>query len=441
MTYTASTSTPTFTLTNAAGCDSLVTLNLTINNSSTGTDIQTACNSYTWIDGVTHTASTSTPTFTLTNVAGCDSVVTLNLTINNSNTGTDTQTACDSYTWIDGITYTASTSTPTFTLTNVAGCDSIVTLNLTINNSTTATDIQAACDTYTWIDGITYTASTSTPTFTLTNAAGCDSVVTLNLTINNSNTGTDTQTACDSYTWIDGITYTASTSSPTFTLTNAAGCDSVITLSLTINNSSASSSAVTACDSYTWLQNNVTYTTSGAYTDTIANTVGCDSVISLQLTIDTVDLSITNINDSLVSNDANATTYQWVNCDSNNAIISGATNQGYQPTMSGNYAVILTKGACTDTSACENVIISNTTESKLNANFSLYPNPTRGTVYLELSNNLERGSIIQIYTLTGQLVKIVQVQRKKTIIDISSLERSVYFFNYGNTTKKIVLAN
>ena len=75
----------------------------------------------------------------------------------------------------------------------------------------------------------------------MTNAAGCDSIVTLNLTINNSNTGTDTQTACDTYTWIDGNTYTSSTSTPTFTLVNAAGCDSIVTLNLTINTISASS--------------------------------------------------------------------------------------------------------------------------------------------------------------------------------------------------------
>ena len=441
VTYTASTSTPTFTLTNVAGCDSVVTLNLTINNSNTGTDNQIACDSYTWIDGITYTASTSSPTFTLTNAAGCDSVVTLNLTINNSNIGTDTQIACDSYTWIDGITYTASTTSPTFTLTNVAGCDSVVTLNLTINNSNTGTDNQTACDSYTWIDGITYTASTTTPTFTLPNAVGCDSVITLNLTINNSSASSSAVTACDSYTWLqNNVTYTTS-GAYTDTIPNAAGCDSVITLNLTINNATASSSAVTSCDSYTWLQNNVTYTTSGAYTDTIPNAVGCDSVITLNLTVDTLDLSITNINDSLVSNDATSASYQWINCDSNNAIIAGATNQGYQPTMSGNYAVILTKGACIDTTACENVIISNTIESKLNANFSLYPNPTRGTVYLELSNNPERGSIIQIYTLTGQLVKEVNIQNKKTLIDISQLERSVYFFKYGNTTKKIVLTN
>lgn len=48
---------------------------------------------------------------------------------------------------------------------------------------------------------------------------------------------------------------------------------------------------------------------------------------------------------------------------------------------------------------------------------------------------------MQIYNLTGQLVKEVQFQNKKTLIDISSLEKSVYFFMCGNTTKKIVLTN
>ena len=59
----------------------------------------------------------NTATFTLTNEEGCDSVVTLDLTILN-NTGIDTQTHCDSYIWIDGNEYTSSNNTATFTLTN-----------------------------------------------------------------------------------------------------------------------------------------------------------------------------------------------------------------------------------------------------------------------------------------------------------------------------------
>jgi hypothetical protein len=100
-----------------------------------------------------------------------------------NNTGIDVISTCDSITWIDGVTYTSSNNTATYTLTNSAGCDSVVTLDLTINNSSLGTDIITACDSLTWIDGTTYTASNNTATYTLINAAGCDSVVTLDLTI------------------------------------------------------------------------------------------------------------------------------------------------------------------------------------------------------------------------------------------------------------------
>ena len=154
----------------------------------------------------------------LTTVNGCDSVAFLNLTINASNFGTDTQVHCDSFTWIDGITYTSSNNTATHTIVNAAGCDSIVTLDLTILNSTTGVDVQSHCDSYTWIDGITYTSSNNTATHTIVNAAGCDSVVTLDLTILNSTSGVDVQSHCDSYTWIDGNTYTNSNNTATVTL-------------------------------------------------------------------------------------------------------------------------------------------------------------------------------------------------------------------------------
>ena len=99
------------------------------------TDLIVKCDSYTWIDGNTYTASNNTASYTLTNSVGCDSILNLNLIINESSSGTDTQFATESYTWIDGETYTESNSTATFTLTNINNCDSIVTLDLTINSS------------------------------------------------------------------------------------------------------------------------------------------------------------------------------------------------------------------------------------------------------------------------------------------------------------------
>ena len=385
VTYTSSNNSATYTLTNAAGCDSVVTLNLTINSPTTGTDIQTACNSYTWIDGVTYTSSNNSATYSLTNAAGCDSVVTLNLTINSPTTGTDIQTACNSYTWIDGVTYTSSNNSATYSLTNAAGCDSVVTLNLTINSPTTGTDIQTACNSYTWIDGVTYTSSNNSATYTLTNAAGCDSVVTLNLTINSPTTGTDIQTACNSYTWIDGVTYTSSNNSATYTLTNAVGCDSVVTLNLTINSPTTGTDIQTACNSYTWIDG-VTYTSSNnSATYTLTNAAGCDSVVTLNLTIESIDDSVV-LSALTIYALPGYDSYQWYECTSNGyMMMSNETNDSISITANGDYAVVINNNNCSDTSDC--VTVNNIgLREETQATFRIYPNPTQGKVKVERDN-------------------------------------------------------
>ena len=149
---------------------------------------------------------------------------------------------------------------------------------------TTTTDVQQACDAYTWIDGVTYSESNNTASLTLPNSEGCDSTIVLDLTINNSISQTDVQQACDSYTWTDGVTYTESNSTATQLFTTSTGCDSTITLSLTLNTSSSSELFETALDSYTL--NGTTYNSSGVYMQVITNEAGCDSTIILNLTID-----------------------------------------------------------------------------------------------------------------------------------------------------------
>ena len=155
---------------------------------SSSTIIENGCATYTVPSGDETYTTNGSYMDTILNVAGCDSVITINLTIINPTTGTDVQTACGSYTWIDGTTYSSSNNTATSTIAGGAanGCDSIVTLDLTINNAATGTDVQTACGSYTWIDGIDYSSSNNTATSTIAGGAanGCDSIVTLDLTIN-----------------------------------------------------------------------------------------------------------------------------------------------------------------------------------------------------------------------------------------------------------------
>ena len=265
------------TFTAANGCDSVVTLNLTINQPVASTFSATVCVSYTWNDSVYTQSGVYTQTFTAAN--GCDSVVTLNLTVNQPVASAFSATACSSYTWNDSVYTQSGDYTQTFTAAN--GCDSVVTLNLTINQPVTSAFSATACSSYTWNDSVYTQSGDYTQTFTAAN--GCDSVVTLNLTINQPVASTFSATACDSYTWNDSVYTQSGDYTQTFTAAN--GCDSVVTLNLTVRMATAYTDVQEACSSFTWIDG-ITYTESNhTATVTLENAAGCDSVVTLDLTI------------------------------------------------------------------------------------------------------------------------------------------------------------
>lgn len=88
-------------------------------------------------------------------------------------------------------------------------------------------------------------------------------------------------TACETYTW-NNKTYTEN-GKYTYTTTNKAGCDSIATLELTINKQVTKNESKTECAPYAW--NGMSLTQSGEYTWTGKTTVGCDSIVKLNLTI------------------------------------------------------------------------------------------------------------------------------------------------------------
>jgi hypothetical protein len=221
---------------------------------------------------------------------------------------------------------------------------------VTVNYSSTGTDVQEHCVNYTWIDGNTYTASNNVATFVLTNAAGCDSVVTLNLTINLPDATTDTQTACDSYTWSDGNTYTVSNNTATQTLVNMAGCDSVVTLNLTITATPVAGAV-----------NNGDGTLSATGTGT----------------------------------------YQWMDCGTNTPV-PGATAAAFTPTANGDYAVIVTNGNCDDTSACVNYNSVGLNEHNSQV-IQVYPNPTNGILNINLGQESDNAHVV-ITNVLGEQV-------------------------------------
>jgi gliding motility-associated-like protein len=262
------------TMSSIIGCDSIVTLNLTIYNSTTSFDTVSVCNSYLWNGTLYETSGNYIDT--MMNNVGCDSVMYLNLTVN-STSSLNVLTVCDSISW-NGNVYD-STGLYIDTIPNSVLCDSVITLDLIVNFSSNSQNMVTVCDSINW-NGIKYDSS-GIYIDTLTNLVGCDSIVILDLTVNYTTFVSDTLYACDSLVWNGNVYDTNGVY--TDTLLSSVGCDSIVTIDLIVNSSSSSSNSITVCDSLIW--HGLTLTTSGIYDTILTNVAGCDSFTQIYLTI------------------------------------------------------------------------------------------------------------------------------------------------------------
>ena len=280
---------------NRYGCDSTIIVNFHVNHSTETIDTREECDSFVWIDGNTYTESNNEATYTYIAENGCDSVVRLNLTI----TRVEYElyaSDCEEYIWVWGYGHATAYSTTgdyTRTFTAANGCDSVVTLHFTkLGNYIYDTIYICNNESYSWINGRTYTiddlgqwSSGISDSYTYTNSYGCDSTINLRLFFKSDDV-VDTHRACESYTWIDGNTYTESNNTATLTYTNQYGCDSVVHLNLTIGHPDNAVHEVTASEcSYYRMSNGEYFTESGDYLRTIPSSCGCDSTVMLHLTI------------------------------------------------------------------------------------------------------------------------------------------------------------
>ncbi|MBP5650580.1 MAG: T9SS type A sorting domain-containing protein [Bacteroidales bacterium] len=293
----------THSFTSSIGCDSVVTVNLTVNKSTEKEFSETTCDSYQWNNETYTTSGDYVQHFNTVN--GCDSMVTLHLTVNASAQEEFSEIACNEYIW-NNETYTTSGDYEQHFLTS-KGCDSTVTLHLTVNYSNAATLSDNVCA------GTRYQANGFDTLFNVAgnytlvrhdlNQAGCDSTTTLTLTVNPIYNRDVTLTICETalpYTWND-ITYPAATASGdyehTFSSHTAAGCDSIVTLHLTISHQYVTPLTADICEGQTYSLGNRILDQSGIYYDTLQASNLCDSIIKLTLTVH--ELDTTNLSASI----------------------------------------------------------------------------------------------------------------------------------------------
>ncbi|MFY8033091.1 MAG: hypothetical protein ACOVMN_01145, partial [Flexibacteraceae bacterium] len=169
--------------------------------------------------------------------------------------------------------------------TNLFGCDSTVNLQLNVNGISATIIQQRICQGESVeFDGNTY-STTGNYIAMRTNAVGCDSIVQLSLTVNNPSSRDISASICEGTTYNFNGSILSAQGIYRDTLTNAVGCDSVVTLTLNVRPTSSSNISGSICAGTTYNFNGSILSAQGIYRDTLINSVGCDSIITLTLNV------------------------------------------------------------------------------------------------------------------------------------------------------------
>lgn len=321
------------------------------------------------------------------------------------------------------------------------GCDSVVVTNFSfygISNDTTLTNICMG-DSAT-IDGVNYFSSAGFYGATLTSTlTGCDSIVTINLVVNLPSTGSQSLTECEGYILTVGTSTYSTTGVYIDTLTNAAGCDSILTSTLTILTPVSSSQIIDLCGGESIAVGSNVYSVTGNYVDTLVGMAisGCDSIVMTNLTVSSPIDVIVNNNTStftISANNGSALSYQWIDCNAG-ADLAGETGQSLLVTANGSYAVVIAEGNCTDTSLCETYSTIGIEELE-KIDFNIYPNPSNGKVTLTNLSSQFGTYDIRVINLLGQTVySKTNISSATHQVNLDS--KGVYFFEMLEGKEKL----
>ncbi len=202
-------------------------------------------------------------------------------------------------------------------------------------------------------------------------------------------TGTDIITACNGYTWIDGITYTSNNSSATHLLTSSLGCDSLVTLNLTVEQIS----------------------------------------------------DIVTVSGNTLSAAQNNAEYIWLDCDAKLTAIPNETAQTFTPTQNGRYAVQVITGECSVITECVEITTVSLSDYETHSSINIYPNPAKEAVTI---SNASIGAAIRIFDFSGKLVYSTKINSTQTVINTVGFSTGVYLLqveNHGHFERMKFLVN
>lgn len=420
------------TVKNAGKCTATDSASLVVYPTSSSTQSKSICDGDSVIFGGKTLKQAGTYASWFTNHYGCDSLVTLKLSVNPKSYSSVSATICNGTSYLFGGKSLNKAGTYYNTLKNVNGCDSVITLTLKVNPTSTGIVNAAMCD------GSTYTFGGKTLTQsgiyynTVANQYGCDSVITLYLVVNYPTTSTKSAAICNGSSYSFGGMKLTQAGTYYDTIPNSVGCDSIITLTLKVNSATSSTITTSICKGSSYFFGGVKLFKTGTYYNKILNSNGCDSSITLNLSVNAINDTVTLSGTTLTSKETGAT-YQWLDCKANSLVL-GETNQSFTPKLTGNYAAVISKNTCKDTSSCFNVFISGISDenSSVKPSVLVSPNPFENKLLVRIENASNLVNIKLINMLGVEVEHVILTDNKFLDIDTNNLSAGLYYLIVDN---------
>ncbi|HLF34968.1 MAG TPA: DNRLRE domain-containing protein [Cyclobacteriaceae bacterium] len=313
------------------------------------------------------------------------------------------------------------------TFQTAGGCDSIVTLTLSVIQGSPYEFNTSVCDGDEFILGSQTLSEPGTYSELFISSAGCDSLVTLHLTVHPVYSDSLTRAICQGESFDFGLQTLTSAGTYVEIFESVSGCDSVITLQLKVNPVYQDSIDITLCAGDSLNFGSQILTVPGNYSQTYKSSEGCDSTVNLTLNVIYIDTTITHEGIALISNEPDAD-YQWIHCLNDFSPVPGETGISFEPFESGNYAVIVTKEGCVDTSSCSQVTILNVNDSRMENNILIYPNPAKGFINIDMGDYGSESVTVIITDIHGNRLSEISFRDQAIIrLDLHEFTAGVYF--------------
>jgi hypothetical protein len=217
-------------------------------------------------------------------------------------------------------------------------------------------------------------------------------------------------------------------------LTTTIGCDSVITQSLVVNQSSSNTIDTTICSGDSIMIFGNWISQQGLYTDTTQSSLGCDSIINYNVSTILIDTTVYISNNTLNAAFAFANSYQWYDCQTNQAI-SGATSMTYSPTQNGNYKVEIFTSYCSRMSSCHSINWVGI-ETIENNSIKITPNPVEDNLFINIVDNTTIYKIT-ILSIDGRIILEQNLNSNMNALNLSTLQSGMYIYKIESLEGKI----